>query len=74
MPTGGQLSDADIEGIIGRALRKSLLAGSKSFTKVALGEVVDGFMPSTQGLEKAGKRAAMQERLTALKQLVAGNG
>lgn len=101
MPTGGQLSGADIEGIIGRALRKSLLAGSKSITKAALAEVVDGFMPSTQGLEKelqeaaaiiectdreflpklmqeklekAGGRAAMQERLTALKQLVAGNG
>ncbi|MCC7001509.1 MAG: ATP-binding protein [Gemmatimonadaceae bacterium] len=97
MPAGGVLSGADIEGIIGRALRKSLLAGSKHITKAALAEVVDGFMPSTQGLEKelqetaaiiectdreflpapmqdklekTGGRAGMQERLTALKQLV----
>ena len=94
----GKLSGADIEGIVGRALRKSLLSGSKSITREALGEVVSQFLPSTEGLEKelqqtaamiectdreflppaiakemekAGGRGALQERLTALKQLVA---
>jgi SpoVK/Ycf46/Vps4 family AAA+-type ATPase len=94
----GTLSGADIEGIVGRALRKSLIAGSKTVTREALADVVQGFMPSTQGLEKelqeiaaiiectdreflppamyariekAGGRAALQERLTAIKQIVA---
>ncbi|MGH7710092.1 MAG: ATP-binding protein, partial [Gemmatimonadaceae bacterium] len=94
----GSLSGADIEGIVGRALRKSLLSGAKHVTRESLAEVVDGFMPSTQGLEKelqeiaaiiectdreflppamyariekAGGRAALQERLTAIKQIVA---
>jgi AAA+ superfamily predicted ATPase len=98
MPQKGMLSGADIEGIVGRAWRKSLLAGQTSVTREALAEVIDQFMPSTQGLEKelqeaaaiiectdreflpppilerlekAGGRGAMQERLTALKQLVA---
>jgi AAA+ superfamily predicted ATPase len=94
----GHLSGADIEGVVGRAWRKSLLGGADRVTKEALVEVVSQFMPSTEGLEKelqetaaiiectdreflpesmikkmerAGGRAAMQERLTALKQLVA---
>ncbi|MGQ0642110.1 MAG: ATP-binding protein [Gemmatimonadaceae bacterium] len=94
----GALSGADIEGIVGRALRKSLLSGAKHITRESLAEVIDGFMPSTQGLEKelqeiaaiiectdreflppamfarigtAGGRAALQERLTAIKQIVA---
>jgi SpoVK/Ycf46/Vps4 family AAA+-type ATPase len=94
----GMLSGADIEGIVGRALRKSLLSGAKHVTRESLAEVLDGFMPSTQGLEKelqeiaaiiectdreflppamfariekAGGRAALQERLTAIKQIVA---
>ncbi|MGH7712910.1 MAG: ATP-binding protein [Gemmatimonadaceae bacterium] len=94
----GSLSGADIEGIVGRALRKSLLSGAKHVTREALAEVLEGFMPSTQGLEKelqetaaiiectdreflppamfakiekAGGRAALQERLTAIKQIVA---
>lgn len=48
----GQLSGADIEGIVGRAWRKSLLAGKKAVTAEALAEVFAGFMPSTQGLER----------------------
>jgi hypothetical protein len=94
----GALSGADIEGIVGRALRKSLLNGAQHVTKESLAEVLDGFMPSTQGLEKelqeiaaiiectdreflpqamferinrAGGRAQLQERLTAIKQIVA---
>jgi AAA+ superfamily predicted ATPase len=98
IPQKGQLSGADIEGVVSRAWRKSLIAGNKVITAEALKEVVAGFMPSTQGLEKelqelaaiiectdreflpkqmieriekAGGRAALQERLTAVKQLVA---
>ena len=95
--TRGQLSGADVEGIVGRAWRKSLLAGAPHITRDALAEVIAQFLPSTQGLEKElqetaaiiectdmeflpppmakrvtdGGRAALQERLTALKQLVA---
>ncbi len=48
----GQLSGADVEGIVGRAWRQSLLAGAKAVTKDALAEVMRQFLPSTQGLEK----------------------
>jgi AAA+ superfamily predicted ATPase len=48
----GQLSGADVEGIVGRAWRQSLLAGAKTVTRDALAEVMRQFLPSTQGLEK----------------------
>jgi SpoVK/Ycf46/Vps4 family AAA+-type ATPase len=94
----GLLSGADIEGVVGRAWRRSLLNGATQVTGAALGETLAQFMPSTQGLEKElqetaaiiectdleflpgpmvarmeklGGRSALQERLTALKQLVA---
>jgi AAA+ superfamily predicted ATPase len=97
VPQAGHLSGADIEGIVGRAWRASLLAGADHVTREALAAAVAGFMPSTQGLERElqevaailectdrvfltgaaqqktdapGGRAALQERLTALKQLV----
>ena len=97
IPQRGHLSGADIEGMVGRALRVSILAGADHITKDALATVVAEFMPSTQGLERelqetaailectdrqflppaivqkteaAGGRAALQERVTALKQLV----
>jgi hypothetical protein len=97
VPQKGQLSGADIEGIVGRAWRTSILAGADHVTKEALAETVAGFLPSTQGLERelqevaailectdrvflppaaqqridaGGGRGALQERLTALKQLV----
>lgn len=97
IPQRGHLSGADIEGMVGRALRASILAGSDHITREALATVIAEFMPSTQGLERelqetaailectdrqflppailqktdvAGGRAALQERLTALKQLV----
>jgi SpoVK/Ycf46/Vps4 family AAA+-type ATPase len=93
----GNLSGADIEGIIGRALRTSLLSGSRTITKDALKQALDGFMPSTQTLEreaqelaaiiectdieflpqtkrdkldKFGGREKLQERLTAIKQIL----
>ena len=52
IPQRGQLSGADIEGIVGRAWRTSLLAGADHITREALAEVVSQFMPSTQGLER----------------------
>jgi len=97
IPQRGDLSGADIEGIVGRAWRKSLLAGEDRVTRADLAGVLAQFMPSTQGLERElqetaaiiectdkrflpeairsrvdapGERAKLQERLTALKQLV----
>jgi AAA+ superfamily predicted ATPase len=52
IPQRGHLSGADIEGIVGRAWRTSLLAGADHITREALADVVAGFMPSTQGLER----------------------
>jgi AAA+ superfamily predicted ATPase len=93
----GHLSGADIEGMVGRAWRRSLLAGDDHITREVLAEVVSQFMPSTQGLERElqetaavlectdrqflppamlektsgeGSRGRLQERLTALKQIV----
>jgi len=48
----GKLSGADIEAIVGRALRRSLLAGASAVTREALAEAASQFMPSTQGMEK----------------------
>jgi AAA+ superfamily predicted ATPase len=52
IPQRGHLSGADIEGMVGRALRKSLLGGHDHVTRDALADVVSQFMPSTQGIER----------------------
>lgn len=52
IPNAGHLSGADIEGIIGRAWRTSLLADADEITAEALAGAVTGFMPSTQSLER----------------------
>jgi SpoVK/Ycf46/Vps4 family AAA+-type ATPase len=52
IPQRGMLSGADIEGMVGRALRQSLLAGNDHITREALAAVAEGFLPSTEGLEK----------------------
>lgn len=52
VPHVGELSGADIEGLVGRALRLSLLAGCETITRAALTEVFAEFLPSTQGIEK----------------------
>jgi AAA+ superfamily predicted ATPase len=52
IPQRGDLSGADIEGMVGRAWRESLLAGHDRVTREALATVVSQFMPSTQGLER----------------------
>ena len=97
IPQRGHLSGADIEGMVGRAWRTSILSGADHVTREALARVATEFMPSTQGLERElqetaailectdrqflppailqktdvpGGRAALQERLTALKQLI----
>jgi SpoVK/Ycf46/Vps4 family AAA+-type ATPase len=97
VPHKGNLSGADIEGIIGRAYRTSLLANATSISKDALAAALASFMPSTQTLEreaqelaaiiectdseflpptkrdkldKMGGRDKLQERLTAIKQLL----
>lgn len=99
IPHKGNLSGADIEGIVGRAFRASLLAGSRTITRDALTAALAGFMPSTQTLEREaqelaaiiectdveflppakrdkldqlGGREKLQERLTAIKQILDG--
>jgi SpoVK/Ycf46/Vps4 family AAA+-type ATPase len=52
VPQKGQISGADIEGIVGRAWRRSLLSGATRVTPEALKDVLGQFMPSTQGLER----------------------
>lgn len=52
VPHKGRLSGADIEAVVGRALRRSLLAGAAHITREALDEAVHQFLPSTQGAEK----------------------
>ncbi len=52
IPQLGHLSGADIEGLVGRAWRTSLLAGADHITREALADVVAQFLPSTQGLER----------------------
>jgi len=54
----GNLSGADIEGIVGRAWRTSLLAGHDKITKEALAQAIEGFMPSTQTLEREAQELA----------------
>ncbi|HVK76163.1 MAG TPA: AAA family ATPase [Kofleriaceae bacterium] len=52
IPHQGNLSGADIEGIVGRAWRASLIAGASTITRDALAQALAGFMPSTQSLER----------------------
>ena len=52
IPQKGHLSGADIEGMVGRAWRTSLLAGLDHISAASLQEVIAQFMPSTQGLER----------------------
>ena len=58
LPHLGNLSGADIEGIIGRAYRTSLLAGARQITQAALSTALQGFMPSTQTLEREAQELA----------------
>lgn len=51
-PHTGDLSGADIEGIVGRAWRTALLAGEDHISKERLAAAMADFMPSTQSLER----------------------
>src|ERR671910_836552 len=46
VPNRGKLSGADIEAIVGRALRRSRLAGAPHVTREALAEAANQFLPS----------------------------
>ncbi|MGE3164994.1 MAG: ATP-binding protein [Planctomycetota bacterium] len=52
IPHLGDLSGADVEGIVGRAQRTALLAGADRITREILLEALNEFMPSTQSLER----------------------
>ncbi len=52
IPQVGMLSGADIEGIVGRAWRISLIAGAKHVSAEALQTVVSLFMRSTEGIDR----------------------
>jgi hypothetical protein len=52
IPHLGHLSGADIEGLVGRAWRRALLAGQPRITRDILAGVLAEFMPSTQTLER----------------------
>lgn len=51
-PHVGDLSGADIESLVGRAWREALIAGEDKLTRERLTATFDGFMPSTQSLER----------------------
>lgn len=48
----GNLSGADIEGIVGRAWRKSLLAGGDAISRQVLQDAITDFIPMAQSLER----------------------
>jgi SpoVK/Ycf46/Vps4 family AAA+-type ATPase len=52
VPNPGKVSGADIEAIVGRALRKSLLVGQANITRESLVGAAGQFLPSMQGMEK----------------------
>ncbi|MEZ5401322.1 MAG: AAA family ATPase [Bryobacteraceae bacterium] len=52
VPYRGKLSGADIEGMVGRALRISMLAGAEGVTRDSLERVAADFLPSTENAEK----------------------
>jgi len=52
IPHRGNLSGADIEGIVGRALRQSMLNGDEGVTSEALAAALDDFLPSAENVEK----------------------
>ena len=48
----GNLSGADVEGVIGKAWRRCLLAGQQRISREQLTDALENFMPSTQTLER----------------------
>jgi SpoVK/Ycf46/Vps4 family AAA+-type ATPase len=76
IPQRGHLSGADIEGMVGRAWRTSLLSGQDHVTREELAAILEctdrQFLPLAilERVDKEG-RGKLQERLTAIKQIVA---
>lgn len=54
----GQLSGADIEGVVGRAWRQAQINGSDSITFDVLAKAIDGFIPMAQSHERELQRVA----------------
>lgn len=52
VPYVGDISGADIEALVGRAWREALLAGEDKLGRERLKATFDGFLPSTQSLER----------------------
>lgn len=52
VPYVGDISGADIEALVGRAWREALLAGEERLGKARLQATFEGFLPSTQSLER----------------------
>lgn len=52
VPYVGDISGADIEALVGRAWREALLAGEEKLGKERLQATFEGFLPSTQSLER----------------------
>jgi SpoVK/Ycf46/Vps4 family AAA+-type ATPase len=52
IPQLGDLSGADIEGVIGRAWRQALLRGESTVGRADLEAALAGFLPSTQSRER----------------------
>lgn len=52
VPYVGDLSGADIEALLGRAWREALIAGEDKLSKERMAATLEGFMPSTQSLER----------------------
>jgi AAA+ superfamily predicted ATPase len=52
VPYVGDISGADIEALVGRAWREALLAGEEKLGKERLKATFEGFLPSTQSLER----------------------
>ena len=58
LPYLGQLSGADVESLLGRAWRSTLLAGNTAISAETLARVCTEFLPSTQTLEKEAQELA----------------
>lgn len=52
VPYVGDISGADIEALVGRAWREALLAGEEKLGQERLKATFEGFLPSTQSLER----------------------
>ncbi len=52
VPYVGDISGADIEALVGRAWREALLAGEEKLGRERLKTTFEGFLPSTQSLER----------------------